>query len=410
MPQAASSPANRATAPARRPLVSFVFPIAHHYRLPFHERVRALLDVEGIDYTVVYSDPPAANRKRKDTVTIPWGQRRACLRLKGLQLQNALPDLKRSDLLVVQQENALLFNYLAVIASRLGWRKVAYFGHGRNFQATNPNALPERFKRFWATKIDWWFAYTEDVARYLEGIDYPPERITVFNNAIDVQQLRDDLASIQPDEVARYRADLGIPADAPVGVFVGGIYDLKRMPYLVAAATRIRQAVANFHLLIVGGGVDQAIAERAATAHDFIHFTGPQFGRDKAMALKAGDVFLMPGLMGLAILDAYCAALPVFTADVPYHSPEIAYLKPGETGEMVAHCDDPQAFADPVIRCLQDEEGRRRMAANAEAMAAELTIERMAERFCAGVLRLMGRRAATQPQPSQGGVEARAAS
>jgi L-malate glycosyltransferase len=40
---------------------------------------------------------------------------------------------------------------------------------------------------------------------------------------------------------------------------------------------------------------------------------------------------LMPGLVGLAVLDAFADGIPRVTTVIEYHSPEIEYLVPGRT-------------------------------------------------------------------------------
>lgn len=65
-------------------------------------------------------------------------------------------------------------------------------------------------------------------------------------------------------------------------------------------------------------------------------------------------VFLMPGLVGLAILDAGAAGLPLVTTDYPWHSPEIAYLDPGVNGLPIRLWRDPGAYVDAVAGLLAD--------------------------------------------------------
>jgi hypothetical protein len=40
---------------------------------------------------------------------------------------------------------------------------------------------------------------------------------------------------------------------------------------------------------------------------------------------------LMPGLVGLAVLDASALEVPLVTTAVPYHTPELTTLKPVRT-------------------------------------------------------------------------------
>ncbi len=369
-------------------VVKYIFPISHRFRAPFHDRVRMLLAERGVRYDVVYSPPFSENILKKDTVDIPWGKRVPVLSfLSGKAVyQCALHQIVKADLIVVQQENRLLLNYFFQILGRLVGVRVAFFGHGKNWKETETATLRGRFKRLWATRVDWWFAYTRGVADYLVSLGYPSHKITTFNNSIDTAALKSSLESVSEADIEQFRAELGIPSDAPVGLFVGGLYPLKRLSFLIKAAERIRTRVPDFHLVIAGDGPDRKIAEAASASHAWIHYLGAVFEENKAIALGTSDVFLIPGLVGLAVLDALTAGLPVLTTSVPYHSPEIAYLKNGTTGYVLEDSEDTASYAHQVASLLLDREKLRELSRNARLAAEEYSIENMADRFVSGVL------------------------
>lgn len=371
--------------------VRYIFPVSFHYRDPFHQRLRSILAENDVDYQVVYCDPFGEYIERGDTVDIAWGLKVPLLSMfsgKALYQWALVPALK-ADLVIVQQENRLLLNYVLQILSRLGLSNVAYFGHGKNWQSSNEDSLSERFKRFWLTKVDWWFAYTAGVVDYVASRGFPRERITCFNNAIDSRQLRSLLAGVSAQDMDRFRAELGIAKTAQIGVFVGGLYPLKRLDFLVDAAARVREDIADFHLVIAGDGVDRAVAQRAAADHSWVHYLGPVFEGDKALVLKSASVFLIPGLVGLAVLDALTAGLPLVTTNLASHSPEIAYLEHGKTGYIVDDPDDVGVYARQVSALLSDPATLDRLSANAARAAEDYSIENMAQRFADGVLRAL---------------------
>ena len=368
--------------------VAYVFPVSHHYRRPFHENLRRILATSDIDYRVVYCEPGEENRRKNDTVDIPWGFKVPLTRWHGLEYQHALKAVRGYDLVIVQQENKLALNYILNLASILGLRKLAYFGHGRNFQSRNPGGPGERWKRFWATRVNWWFGYTEETRRHVESLGFPPERITVFNNAVDTSVLREQAAGVTPERLTALRTKFGI-SGPHVGVFVGGIYPDKRMPFLVDAAEKIRSRIPDFELLVVGGGADLPVIQQLAETRPWIRVLGPRFGEEKVALMMLGHVFMMPGLMGLAILDAGVVGLPIATTAFPWHSPEIAYLEPGHNGVMVADWENPDAYGDAVADLLADPVRRHAMSDAARAMANRFSIEAMAENFAAGVLKAL---------------------
>jgi glycosyltransferase involved in cell wall biosynthesis len=376
-----------------RPTVTFVTRILTHYRIPFHEAVRARLDAAGIDYRVIHGQPDVEEAAKGDLATLPWADQVANRALFGrgkLVWQPILGQVLASDLVVIGQENQLLVNYPLQLLPRRMRPLLALWGHGRNFQARDPNSRAERWKRFWATRCDWWFAYTEETSKHVESLGFPADRITVFNNAVDTSALAATAASIEDAAASRFAASLGATGDN-IAIFVGGLYPDKRLDFLVAAADRIRGSLSDFTLIVVGSGEDRAKLEGLAATRPWLIVAGSRFGREKAALMRAAKLFLMPGLLGLAVLDAGVLGLPVVTTDFPYHSPEIAYLRDGGTGVIVANWASEPAYAEAVIELLGHESRRAAMAEAARANAAGYTIEAMADRFACGVCDALAR-------------------
>ena len=107
-------------------------------------------------------------------------------------------------------------------------------------------------------------------------------------------------------------------------------------------------------------------------------------GSEKTALAGLGRVFLMPGLVGLGVLDSFAYGTPMVTTDVPYHSPEIEYLRHGENGLIVA--DDVRTYAEAVTELLTDETWRLQLRRGGEAALETFTIQAMARRFADGVL------------------------
>jgi glycosyltransferase involved in cell wall biosynthesis len=168
-------------------------------------------------------------------------------------------------------------------------------------------------------------------------------------------------------------------------VFVGGLYKEKRLEFLIAACDLIRSAVPDFHVIVIGTGRDAHILEAAAASRPWLHILGPKFGMEKTELVSLGKVWLMPGLVGLAILDSFAYELPLITTDLPYHSPEIDYLEDGVNGLVVSDSNSEASYADAVIGLLQDETKRQNLVQGGLASRNKYSIEEMARRFADGV-------------------------
>jgi len=370
------------------PEVIFITRELSHYRVPFHETVRNLLSANKVNYRLIYSEPSPREAAKKDTAKIDWAEEVKTFYFGAeaeLCWQRVLGHVRHSDLIVIGQENKLLSNYPLYLRRALGGPRLAFFGHGKNFQAANPNSFSERFKRLLVNKVDWWFAYTERSADIVAQSGFPRDRITVFNNSIDTSSIRMELASIDPVEENASR-QLLLSGSHKVGVYVGGLYPLKRIAFMLEAAKRVRELISDFHLLVIGAGEDTGMVVAAAEEHEWIHYVGPKFGREKTLLTSLGRVFLMPGLVGLGILDSFAYGTPMVTTDVSFHSPEIEYLKDGTNGVIVKDCNNVGAYAEAVARILHDDTWREHLRTGAAEALHTYTIEKMAERFATGVL------------------------
>lgn len=355
-----------------------------HYRVPLFEQMRSILERQGVQLRLLYGEPTQAERSKNDSGEIDWGEKLPTHYLaKGrLCWQPFAAPARGSDLLILTQENKLLNNLVALAAPSRG-TALAFWGHGRNMQASNPASLRERFKRWTTRRVDWWFAYTQMSADFVRADGFPAERITVVNNSIDTGELRRAVEAARQFPASELRSRLGLQG-GPLAVFVGSLYADKRIPFLLDAAQAIQKQVPAFQLAIAGDGPERALVEQVAARASFIKYLGGVRGRQKAELLASADLMLNPGLVGLGIVDAFVAGLPLLTTDCGIHSPEISYLCHDVNGLMTA--DTMSAYVSTTLALLASREELARLRCAALKSGAELSIERMAERFCLGIM------------------------
>ena len=372
----------------RRPKVVILQRRMTNYRIPLFDRMRALLDAAGIDLVVVFGNPTPDEKQKNDTALLRWGTYVPCRYWFNGRIcwQNAAGVVKDADLIIVTQENKLLFNYVLGISPG---KKMAFWGHGKNFQANNPHSSSERMKRWLMTRASWWFAYTDISADVIVNeAHFPRERVTVLNNSFDTKRLADDLSHVTNADVQHARRRYGI-GDGPIGIMLASLHADKRIDFLINAAQRIRARFPDFELLIVGDGPDRSIVQAAvAQAGGWIHWLGSRDGFDKAVLLRMATVMLNPGMVGLGILDSHVAGLPMVTCTTSRHSPEIAYLENGVNGLLVR--GDEQDYANAVATLLTDAQLYAKLKSGCIASAKNVSLENMSARFCGGIARCLG--------------------
>ena len=342
---------------------------------------------------LVHGQATAVEAIRKDTGKLPWAieVRNWSWRLAGRDmLWQPLPKaVSECELIVLMQESRLLSNYRWLFGLGPKQTRVAFWGHGRNFQSEAPGGWRERWKRRNLRAVDWWFAYTQMSADIVAEAGFPSERITVLNNAIDNSSFSADLAAVRDADVAALRNSISAGPSAPVGLYCGSLYPDKRLALLLDACDRIVAREPTFKLVVVGDGPSRTVLEAAASSRPWMHWVGVKRGRDKAAWFQAAQLYLSPGAVGLHVLDSFVSGTPMVTTQDALHGPEIAYLQDRVNGLITP--GDADSYASAVLSLLHDPALLAQIQGNAKASAKQYTLDEMVQRFLDGILRCLRR-------------------
>ncbi len=200
-----------------------------------------------------------------------------------------------------------------------------------------------------------------------------PASITVIPNGVDHE---------------RYRPATNEPG--PLVLSLGRIERYKRIDLLIDAMPRIREAVPNARLLIVGRGDAVAgLRERAAQLGlgDAVEFRGFVDEAEKVALYQAARVFVNPSEKegwGLTVLEANACGTPAVASDVPGLRDAVRHEQSG----LLVPFGDVQATGNAVVRILRDEDTWRRLRAGALGWAAEFRWDRVADQVQAVIERV----------------------
>jgi len=361
------------------------------YRLRLFDKMRESLEKNELVLELVHGTPDRKEILRRDEGILPWATRIRCMyfRLGNTQLvYQPIPSylLKNKDLIIVPHENRLLFNYLLLIRHHYGGPRIAFFGHGANFQAKESHSYREKIKQLTARKADWWFAYTSlSVARVIES-GFPEQRITCVNNTVEVSQLIEFQKSITPDELYALRQALGLMGNN-VGIFIGSLYGDKRPSFLFSAANELRRRLRDFELIMIGDGPLRDKVHMFAATRPWVRWVGEKHGREKVLHISLGKVMLNPGLVGLGILDSFALGIPMITTDCGIHSPEIAYLESGRNGIMTP--DNLDAYVSAAENLFINDQLRKQMSSACAEDAKRYSLDKMVDNFCEGIFKAL---------------------
>jgi glycosyltransferase involved in cell wall biosynthesis len=158
------------------------------------------------------------------------------------------------------------------------------------------------------------------------------------------------------EERSAARARLGVPAAAPLLLYVGRLNIQKNLHTLLYLLRAVREQVPNVHLCLVGGDDDIVLGEfgvrntgyvaylRRLAADlgvgDVLRFVGPLFDEDLARAYAAADVLVNAGFyhrenFGLAQAEAQACGLPVICSDWGGFKDVIVHAETGYSMETV---------------------------------------------------------------------------
>lgn len=366
-------------------------PRLFHYRVGLFEMLRTQCLENSIELHLVHGHPTRRDKVRNDVGFLTWAtpvDNWSCSISNQDLIWMPFPShLRDADLVVIMQENRLLSNYPLLLSRWWSSRKIAYWGHGKNFQSNAPAGLCEKWKDFLLMRVDWWFAYTEMTVDILCKAGFPAERITRLDNAIDTSTFKADLTSWNDADIAAERERLGIAKNAPVGVFCGSLYPNKNLEFLIDSVDMILQKVPDFTLVVLGDGPSMPLMSKKATSRPWLHLLGVRTGREKALYFRMGEIMLNPGLVGLHIVDAFCGGLVMITTLAAKHSPEVAYLKDGVNGLMVS--DSPKIYAAAVVELLNDRNKLERLKRASKQDSQRYTIKNMVEKFVSGIVKCL---------------------
>jgi len=358
--------------------------ILPHYRVEFFRKLSARLSDKGIDLKIIYG------QERKNTVpksvddesnyTIKIKNTYFGIGGKELVWQPCKKYLQDADLIILEQANRLLINYLLLWGSR--YAKLAFWGHGRNMQSKSKISLSEYIKTRLANSVEWWFAYTRQSAEVVFNAGFPIDKITTVENSIDTDILLTAKCKISEEKLVNIKKNLGI-SSSNIGIYCGGLYEDKRLEFLAKACDQIKAKVKDFHLVIIGDGPKRSIIEKYSVDRNWVHYMGHLHGEERVPYFLISRISLMPGLVGLAIIDSFVMKTPLVTTEINYHSPEIDYLINGVNGVIAQN--NVTCYAHEVSELLIDSDKYAVLVDGCRVSSNKYTLDNMLDNFIEGI-------------------------
>lgn len=364
--------------------VAILQPWLPQYRREFYERLHSLGMERGVQFDVYYGAAPPEWKARGDTISSPIATelptrfftvgRRSFI---WKNTRSLFQGPRAYDLVIAEQAIRNLETYSILLFRRI---PVAFWGHGRTY-TIKVSRLQERIKEALTRRVVWFFGYTDAGVESVVSHGFPAGRTTVLRNTIDTSALMNAMAAVTSEA----RDDFVQKHDltTKTALYIGGLDEMKRIPFLLEAARRAHELEPDFRLVVAGKGTDQDAVIHAADESSFITYVGSVFGEDKALVLSACQVIANPGRVGLSAVDSFAAGIPIVTTDWPLHAPEFEYLQNGRNSEITE--DTIAAYVDGLLGVISDPAKLERLVQNCKADSLLYTLDGMVERFMYGV-------------------------
>lgn len=368
--------------------VTIIYRNIPQYRIEFYNLLREGLRKRNIELQLIYGDNPF--KGRHDNVHSDWAtfKKNCTLNVGSVYLiwQPCTKEIADADLVIVEQANKLLFNYYLMLRKLLLNKKFAFWGHGLNLQISKTNIF-NRFKLTYINRASWWFAYTTGIRDFLVKQGVNKDKITVVQNAIDTKSMNELYHSIPEMEVDLLKEQYHINRNDKVLIYCGALSKEKNIRFLLDSCIELRSKCSNFKLFIIGDGPLNKMVQKAADENPWIITTGPKFGRDKALYFRMADLFLLPGAMGLAILDSFAFETPIVTIKYDYHGPEFEYIE-DDYNAIVAEGNIAD-YTSKVSELLNNPEKINKLKKAAGLMIGQYNIQNMVDNFIEGIERAL---------------------
>ena len=182
----------------------------------------------------------------------------------------------------------------------------------------------------------------------------PDARVVLIPNGIDVDLSRTSAHTPAP---TFSRADLGLPVEAPLVLFLGRLHPIKRVDLLVDAFTHLKTRHPGAALVIAGPDefeLRASLTTRAGAAAGSIVWMGPVDAEQRDSLLRHASALVSCSdseSFGMSVLEAMAAAVPVVVTktcgwpDVQTHRAGFIVDQRADAiaGALAAILEDPQA-------------------------------------------------------------------
>ncbi|AFZ68479.1 glycosyltransferase family 4 protein [Deinococcus peraridilitoris] len=254
------------------------------------------------------------------------------------------------DLDVIHTMHPFLAGQVALRWARSLGVPLFFTAHTQYHQYVHYTRMSRRLGRWLIRRHVRAFAGASDVVLAPGGAMVDMLRRYGYQGDVDLLPNPIDPSSFREATGHEVRAWHGIPAQAPLLIYVGRLAPEKNLPTLLAAFKEALEQIPGAHLLLVGAGLQRAHLQNLAAGWP-VHFAGAVEHARVPQYLSAANAFITAStseVLPMSMIEALAAGLPLVAARSP--AAEDLVIQ-GENGFL---CEaSPAALANGIARVFQ---------------------------------------------------------
>lgn len=323
--------------------------IIPHYRVPIWDRLNRILDGRLV---VVYGeDNKASSHFIGDLFPFPTYKVSNYWMANGrIWIQPFFKPFKiygTPELVISSQTPRCLSLFPLIVCCNLLKIPIILRGHGgsKRRNVFTSNCPADYIHRWLIRQSDAYVCYTDNSRDLLTAVT-DPVKLFVGRNTLDTDSLFSLRRKLELQGKEQIRKQLGLTESSHYICFIGRLLKSKQVDLMLKALHMLQVSNSKIGAIIIGDGPQRRYLEQLTYRLKLkdVYFTGflPQWERS-APYIYACDVLVNPGYVGLSVNHALSFGLPVITQKNgprgPFHSPEVAFIKPGLTGFFAKYSD-----------------------------------------------------------------------
>ncbi|MCO8123450.1 glycosyltransferase family 4 protein [Stieleria sp. TO1_6] len=273
------------------------------------------------------------------------------------------------DVILAEGGSNLLTNFFVLLYAKLYSKPVVWWTLGELRGASYRGLVRGTYRKlvvFQERLCDVYLGYSTIAMEYFRKMGFADEDCFLAVNCVDTNRVIQQIA-IRHSQAEQLAEEIGVKG-LKVILFVGAFTQAKRIDRLIRVFASIQSEVPDAVLVLVGDGSSkESIEKQISKLHleEKVILTGSVV-ENVSDYYELGDVFVLPGLGGLAISEAMAHRMPVICTFAD--GCEVDYVVDDQTGYRLFSDDDSEVeefLREKLLLVLSDDGLRERLSKTA---------------------------------------------